>query len=73
MCHILAQISWIYPYLLKIPGAAKTVKTARRLGREMAEKRKELGSNTHDLYHYLVSTQIVLSCIIRNPLRKIAR
>ncbi|KAK7687806.1 hypothetical protein QCA50_009025 [Cerrena zonata] len=57
ICHILAQISWIYPYLLKIPGAAGTVKTARRIGVEMAEKRKNLGSNSYDLYHYLLDEE----------------
>ncbi|CAL1708185.1 unnamed protein product [Somion occarium] len=53
-CHVVSQTPWIFAFLKYIPGAASGIKTARRAGQEVADKRMKRGSNSRDLYHYLL-------------------
>lgn len=60
-CHIIGHVPWTFQYLSKLPGATKAIDEGLRIGREIAQKRKELGSDTRDLYYYLVSFPVLHS------------
>ncbi|KAK7678303.1 hypothetical protein QCA50_018651 [Cerrena zonata] len=52
--NIIAQTPWIIPYLMWLPQGKKALNQGHRLGGDMVRKRKALGTDTRDLYYYLM-------------------
>ena len=56
VCTIMHTLPWLGVYLGKIPSAAGAMVAFQENARRLAKERLERGSETRDLYHYLVSS-----------------
>ena len=56
-----SRVPWLGPYVGYIPGAGRALGALQSRCREFTMQRIQRGSNSRDLFHYLVSTQLCLA------------